>query len=161
MILRCATSVSSERFANRINRNPAASAAGFLRVPAAHAPQRTASLGPLWKRSQLAAAHALYTKGAQCARLRAERYFLRRTRRRKTRFDPLPPSADGGTLRGSCSINRRNILYRQSERTPVWIPHGSSPSVSKNFDTLLKNASIFSRGCRPLRALASARTLAA
>ena len=25
--------------------------------------------------------------------------------------------------------------------------------VSKNFDTLLKNASIFSRGCRPLRAL--------
>ena len=26
-------------------------------------------------------------------------------------------------------------------------------SVSKNFDTLLKNASIFSRGCRPLRAL--------
>ena len=34
-------------------------------------------------------------------------------------------------------------------------------SVSKNFDTLLKNASIFSRGCRPLRALAFARTLAA
>ena len=26
-------------------------------------------------------------------------------------------------------------------------------SVSKQFDTLLKNASIFSRGCRPLRAL--------
>ena len=25
----------------------------------------------------------LYTKGAQCARLRAERYFLRRTRRRR------------------------------------------------------------------------------
>ena len=34
-------------------------------------------------------------------------------------------------------------------------------SVSKNFDTLLKNASIFSRGCRPLRALAFARTLEA
>ena len=46
-------------------------------------PMRTASLGPLWKRSQLAAAHALYTKGAQCACLRAERYFLRRPRRRR------------------------------------------------------------------------------
>ena len=34
-------------------------------------------------------------------------------------------------------------------------------SVSKNFDTLLKNAGIFSRGCRPLRALAFARTLVA
>ena len=46
--------------------------------------------------------------------------FFRRTRRRKTRFHGescFPPSADGGTLRGSCSMvsNRRNILYRQSD----------------------------------------------
>ena len=34
--------------------------------------------------------------------LRPEQSVFRRTRRRKTRFDPLPPSADGGTLRGSC-----------------------------------------------------------
>ena len=45
------------------------------------------------------------------AHLRPGKCVFRRTRRRKTRFDPLPPSADGGTLRGSCSINRRNILY--------------------------------------------------
>ena len=45
------------------------------------------------------------------AHLRPGECVFRRTRRRKTRFDPLPPSADGGTLRGSCSINRRNILY--------------------------------------------------
>ena len=31
--------------------------------------------------------------------------------------------------------------------------------VSKNFDTLLKNASIFSRGCSPLRRTRKARTL--
>ena len=45
-------------------------------------------------------------------------------------------------------------------KTPRRIAARSS-SVSKNFDTLLKNASIFSRGCRPLRALAFARTLVA
>ena len=46
---------------------------------------------------------------------------------------------------------------------PPGDPKGSPGgfSVSKNFDTLLKNAGIFSRGCRPLRALAFARTLAA
>ncbi len=33
------------------------------------------------------------------------------------------------------------------------LPHlGEFPSVSKKFDTLLKNASIFSRGCSPLHA---------
>ena len=38
---------------------------------------------------------------------------------------------------------------------PPGDPKGSPGgfSVSKNFDTLLKNPSIFSRGCRPLRAL--------
>ena len=49
--------------------------------------------------------------GSRFAHLRPGERVFRRTRRRKTRFDPLPPSADGGTLRGSCSINRRNILY--------------------------------------------------
>ena len=43
---------------------------------------------------------------------------------------------------------------------PPGDPKGSPGgfSVSKNFDTLLKNAGIFSRGCRLSRALAYART---
>ena len=54
---------------------------------------------------------------AKRARLWAEGFFSRRMSSKKTDLDFVLPSADGGTLRGSCSINRRNILYRQSERT--------------------------------------------
>ena len=46
-------------------------------------PTRTAALGSHWEKAQLAAAHALHAVSAQCPRLRAERYFLRRTRRRR------------------------------------------------------------------------------
>ena len=48
------------------------------------------------------------------AHLRPGKCVFRRTRRRKTRFDPLPPSADGGTLRGSCGTKRRNTRSPQT-----------------------------------------------
>ena len=52
-------------------------------------------------------------------------------------------------------------IMRNSEGTDLDpSPHCYAFSVSKNFDTLLKNASIFEKGCSPLRRTRKARTLA-
>ena len=51
-----------------------------------------------------------------------------------------------GTLWSRAGIYRR--FNKKSGQNVKFCPE----SVSKKFDTLLKNASIFSRGCSPLRA---------
>ena len=59
--------------------------------------------------------------------LRPEKCFFRRTRRRKKRFDSLPPSADGGTLRGVPSQNRYQQITPHPNGWGVYLWPGTLP----------------------------------
>ena len=52
------------------------------------------------------------------AHLRPEKCVFRRTCRRNTRLDSLPPPAGGGTLRGFCGKHRRYALDPQMPQAP-------------------------------------------
>ena len=58
----------------------------------------------------------------------------------------------GGENRGGGGTDFRRALELRTVRKKKDTLLSVSLSVSKKFDTLLKNASIFSRGCSPLRA---------